>query len=434
MLALFGSILCLALNAFFVAAEFAIVKVRLTQLRRRIRRKERKALAAELVLSKLDRYLSVTQVGITIASLGLGWIGEPALEHLGDQVALAVIGRELGSAGHVAVDVIGLAMLTFLHVLVGELVPKAIAIRHSESTTLATALPLRFAGIVFWPVLWVLEHAQGAILRLLRVDPSMTEGSLSEEEIVGILAANVSRGDPRAEDRQRTIERILRFASRPVRQIMVPRVDVFALPIDCPAERAYEEMKRHAFSRVVVYGTSIDDVLGYVYAKDVFFDEHARSRPDLRGLERHALFVPETRDGLDVLRDMQQRQTPFAVVVDEYGGTSGVVTMEDLVEEVFGDIRDELDEESDRIVRLKGTVPAWEVDARTTVDELRDAGIPIEELGPGEPVGKVVIERLGHLPRIGDVARLTDNVLAEVVATSQRRIERLVVRTTPSPA
>src|SRR5262249_50299142 len=155
---------------------------------------------------------------------------------------------------------------------------------------------------------------------------------------------------PAVADRQRTLERVLRFAGRPVRHIMVPRVDVFALPVDCPGEEVYRQLEANQFSRIPLYTGSIDDVVGDLYAKDLLFDEHARERPNLRGLERHILFVPEVRDGLGVVREMQRMRVPIAVVVDEYGGTSGIVTLEDLVEEVFGDIRDELDVEPQKIV------------------------------------------------------------------------------------
>jgi CBS domain containing-hemolysin-like protein len=424
MLALLVSIACLALNAFFVAAEFAIVKVRITQLRPRVRRGERRALAAEAVLSRLDRYLSVTQVGITVASLGLGWVGEPAMERAGDHVAVLLTGAPLGSGGHIAVSAFGLALLTFLHVLVGELVPKAIAIRHSESTVLVAALPLRFADGLFRPALWILERAQTAVLRALHVDPEMTEGSLSEEEIVGILAANASRGSRRAADKRRTIERVLRFAARPVRSIMVPRVDAVALPIDTPGERALELLRKHEFSRVPLYDGSMDEIAGYLYAKDFLFDDAARARPNLRGLERKTLFVPESTNGLGVLREMQRSHVPLAIVVDEYGGTSGIVTFEDLVEEVFGDLRDELDAEPEKVV-ARGD--AWEVDARATVDDLREAGVPIDEHAPSEPIGKLVLDRLGHLPHVGDVASLADGVIAQIVAISKRRIQRVRV-------
>ena len=165
MLALFGSVLCLALNAFFVAAEFALVKVRVTQLDRAIRRGDRRAKSAKDVLHRLDRYLSVTQFGITVASLGLGWIGEPAVTALADHVAMAIRGAPLGRGGHIAVDVFGLGLLTFLHLLVGELVPKFVAIQYPVATVLVSSLPLRLVNSVFRPVLWVLEKAQRVIRR-----------------------------------------------------------------------------------------------------------------------------------------------------------------------------------------------------------------------------------------------------------------------------
>jgi CBS domain containing-hemolysin-like protein len=431
-LALALSIACLFLNAFFVAAEFALVKVRVTQLDRAVRRGDRRALAAKTVLSRLDRYLSVTQFGITVASLGLGWIGEPAIERFGDWVALRFTGEELGRTGHIAVDVAGLGLLTFLHLLLGELVPKFIAIQYAAKTVLFTSLPLRIVNTVFHPVLWILEHAQNAVLRLIRIDPKIaSEGALSEEEIIGILAAMAAH-DPRVRDKGTIIERVLRFASRPVRLAMVPRVDVVWLAADATGADAYTLFRKHEYSRILLVGRSLDDVVGYLYVKDLSLDAEGRQRKTLRGLERHVLFVPESREGLSVLRDMQRESTPFAVVVDEYGGTSGIVTMEDLVEEVFGDIRDELDAERPSVVAREAQV--WEVDARVTADDLRDAGVPFDESVAGESIGKIVVEALGRLPRVGDAVRLANDVVAEVVATGKRRIQRVRLRVDPEPA
>ncbi|MBX3221896.1 MAG: HlyC/CorC family transporter [Labilithrix sp.] len=430
-LALFGSVLCLALNAFFVAAEFALVKVRITQLDRAIRRGDRRASAAKDVLQRLDRYLSVTQFGITVASLGLGWIGEPAVTALADHVAMAVRGEPLGRAGHIAVGVFGLGLLTFLHLLVGELVPKFVAIQHPVATSLVSALPLQIVNTVFRPVLWVLEKAQRVVLRALGIDPDhVNEGTLSEDELIGILAAAATR-DPKTEDKRRIIERILRFGTRPVRQMMVPRVDVIALSIDATGEEAYSLLQRHQFSRVLLVRESFDEVAGYLYAKDFLLDPRARERTTLHGLERRVFFFPEAQGGLSALRDMQREQTPFAVVVDEYGGTSGIVTLEDLVEEIVGEIRDELDVEPARVAPIAGEANAWNVDGGATVDDLRDAGVPVAEQWAGEPIGRVVLEQLGHLPHVGDVVRLAEGVFAKVMATHRRRVQRLEVRFTP---
>ncbi|HSO36080.1 MAG TPA: hemolysin family protein [Labilithrix sp.] len=427
-LALALSLLCLAVNAFFVAAEFALVKVRVTQLDRALRRGDRRAHAAKEVLSRLDRYLSVTQFGITVASLGLGWIGEPALERLGDAVALAVTGAPLGSAGHVVVDVLGLGVLTFLHLLLGELVPKFIAIQYAEATSLFAAIPLRLVNTVFRPLLWGLEGAQRAVLRAIHIDPEKAnEGTLSEDEIIGILAAAATR-DPKTQDKQRLVERVLRFGNRPVRQMMVPRVDVVWLRIDATGERAYEVLLAHGFSRVPVVRESLDDIAGYLYAKDFLFDPAARARSTLHGLERRVHFVPETQDGLTALRDMQQQNVTFAVVVDEYGGTSGILTLEDLVEEVVGDLKDELDDEQRAITPVPGMPDTWDVDARAHTELLRDVGVPLDDDWFGEAIGTVVLAKLGHLPRIGDVAQLGGGVLAEIVALSRRRIQRVRVR------
>jgi CBS domain containing-hemolysin-like protein len=428
--ALVGSVLLLALNAFFVAAEFALVKVRITQLDRADARGARRALAAKAVLGRLDRYLSVTQVGVTVASLGLGWIGEPALERLADRGSVALTGAPLGGFGHGVAGAAGLAVLTFFHLLLGELVPKFVAIQRPAWVALNAALPLRVMNTALGPALWVMEKAQRAVLRLLGIDPKVaSEGVLTEDEIIGILAAAAAR-DPRGKDKQRTIERFLRFARRPVRHMMVPRVDVVWLPVDSSGERAFEVLKTCAYSRIPLGRESIDDLVGYFYVKDFMFDEAARERTTLRGLERSVLFVPEARDGLSVLRDMQRQATLLAVVVDEYGGTSGIVTAEDLVEEFIGEIRDELDDEREVIVPVTGEPSAWDVDANAHVDDLTEVGVPMREEWQGEPIGAVIAKMLGHLPRIGDCVRLAENVLVEVIETGHRRIRRVRLRVT----
>lgn len=421
------------MNAFFVAAEFALVKVRVTQLDRQLKKGDRRAHAAKAILQRLDRYLSVTQFGITVASLGLGWLGEPAFAALVNGVWTAVTGSPLGHTGHIAMDIAALGVLTFLHLLIGELVPKFIAIQHSVPTVLVAALPLRAVNLVFRPVLWVLEKAQRVVLRMLRIDPDKAnEGTLSEDELIGILAAAASR-DEKGSDKQRIIERILRFASRPIRQMEVPRVDMVVLPVTSTGEEAYEALRRHSFSRIPLIRGSLDEVVGYLYAKDITLEPEARERKSLVGLERRVLFFPESRDGLSALREMQRSQIPLAIVVDEYGGTSGMVTIEDLVEEIVGEIRDELDVEPVRVAAVPGEANTWEVDATATALDLRDAGADVEERWEGEPLGGIVLEQLGHLPRVGDVVRLADGVIAEVIETSRRRIQRLRVRVAPQP-
>jgi CBS domain containing-hemolysin-like protein len=427
--------LCIALNGFFVAAEFALVKVRATSLRSRARKGERKARIAEVIVSRLDRYLSVTQFGITLASLGLGWIGEPAVASLLDRTMIALQGSPATGGLHVAVDVLAFVILTYAHVLFGELVPKLIAIQRSEGTAVASAIPLRAIYLTFLPLLWLLERSSRLILRAvgLSADVAGVEGRFSEDEIVAILAASVGRS-PQGKVTGELFERVMRFSQRAARHSMVPRVDVVSLPMATSGEEAERFVRSHQFSRILLTkGPSLDEVAGYLYAKDFLLHPHAATMPDVSSLRRDILFVSEVQNGVEVMREMQRKQTPIAVVVDEYGGTSGIVTMEDLLEEIVGEIRDEFDEEPQRVIKVPGSLDTWEVDGRATMDELRPIGVTVADADLGEPVGALVVELLGRLPRAGDKVPLGPRGTAEVLAIARRRVTRLRVHIEKEP-
>jgi len=431
-LGLFAAAFCIVLNGFFVAAEFALVKVRATSLRSRARKGDRKARLAETIVGRLDRYLSVTQFGITLASLGLGWVGEPAVAALLDRAAFAVTGSPATHVAHVVLDVVAFGLLTFGHVLFGELVPKLIAIQRSEGTALVSAIPLRVVYLSFFPLLWLLERSSRVILKLVGVstDLGSVEGRFSEDEIVAILAASAARS-PRGKALTELFERVMRFSQRAARHSMVPRVDVMSLPIETNGADAQVFVRAHQFSRIILTnGRSLDDVAGYLYAKDFLLHADAPTLPDLKALRRDVLFVPEVQSGVDVMREMQRKQTPIAVVVDEYGGTSGILTMEDLLEEIVGEIRDELDEEPARVTAIPGEIGAWEVDGRTSMEELRSLGVSVDEAESGESIGAVVLDRLGHVPRPKDKVTLGTATL-EVVSVLKRRVLRVRVSVEP---
>ena len=436
MLGIFFAVVFIALNGFFVAAEFAFVKVSTTLVgTKKVPREDPRVDRARKVVSRIDRYLSVTQLGITLASLGLGWIGEPALERIADDAVRSLLGREPGRITHALVIVLALSILTFGHVLFGELVPKLIAIQRSEKVAYAAAAPLHFVYLTFKPLLWVLEHATRIILRAMGLSAdAASEGTLSEEELVGILAANATRS-PGGKDKADLVERVLHFAQRTARHAMVPRVDVFTLPLATPGEEAIRQLRMHQYSRVVLTKErSVDEVAGYLYSKDFLIDPAASRLADLSGVRREILFVPETQSLLEVLRGMQRAQIPIAVVVDEYGGTSGIVTMEDLLEEIVGEIRDELDVEAARVAPIPNEPGAWDVESRATLEEVRHLGVRVEEDEWAESVGTVVLERLGHIPRIGDKVQLGPDATAEITSVSRRRILRVRIRVTRSPS
>ena len=420
MLGLALAALFIALNGFFVAAEFALVKVRATQLGPRVRRGERPAIVAQQITSRLDRYLSTTQLGVTLASLGLGWIGEPALAQLLEK-PFSHLPLHSARALEIATVAVAFGFLTFMHVLLGELVPKLIAIQRSEQTALVAALPLRIIYLTFKPALWIMEQASRLILRTMGLQSDVTsEGTLSEEEIVGILAANTARS-PRGREKSELVERVLRFSQRTARHAMVPRVDVAYVPIDTTIAECVEQFRTHKYSRLVVTKErSLDDVVGYLYVKDLL-ERDVSEASNLRNLTRDVLFVPESRSLVDVLRDMQKKSTVIAVVVDEYGGTSGLVTMEDLLEEIVGDIRDELDEEPPHVVKTR---EGWDVDGRATMEEVAKAtGMALDDAP--EQIGAVLGRKLARVPRVGDRTELAQDVVAEVASLHRRRITKV---------
>jgi CBS domain containing-hemolysin-like protein len=418
------SALFIILNGFFVAAEFSLVKLRATRGFSKKSKGWREALLDDAV-QRLDRYLGVTQVAITLCSLGLGWIGEPAMAELGNHIVRSVTGKELGSTGQVVVVAVAFSILTLFHVLIGELVPKLVAIQRSTEAATVSAPLLRAAYYLLYPGLWLLDVASRAVLKTIGLPfDAYGEAALSEDEILGILAANVAR-QPRGEKKQDILRRVMRFSGRTAKVVMIPRVDVASLPVETQGSEAIEYVRQQQYSRVLLHkGDSLDDVVGYLYAKDLLFDPDAARLTDLNPIRREVLFVPETQGLVDVLSSMQQTHTPFAVVVDEYGGTSGIVTMEDLLEEIVGEIRDELDDEAARIEK-KGSV--WEVDGRVTLAELAPIGVESEDGERSESVGAIVMARLKRLPRVGDKVDF-GSMKVEVIHIARRRVTRVRVR------
>lgn len=431
MLGLLLAALFILLNGFFVAAEFSFVKLHATQsiLEARVRRGERSAIDAKRILTRLDSYLSVTQFGVTLASLGLGWIGEPAVESALQSLFARPIDERSSPAGHAALVVVSFAILTLGHVLMGELVPKLIAIQRSEATALVSATPLRLMHVSFRPLLWVLEVCSSLILRAMGLRADVSEGTLTEDEIVGVLAANTARM-PNGKEKAELVSRVLRFSGRTARHAMVPRVDVKFLPVDTTRKEALAFVQAQGYSRMpLTRKRALDEIVGYLYAKDLLGDPSTTNLGEsLEGLRRDVLFVPETQGLLDVLRAMQREESHIAVVVDEYGGTSGIVTLEDLLEEIVGEIRDESDEEPPTVNKVSDHV--FDVDPRVTLDELGRVGLLFDASEASKPIGTAVLAVTARLPRVGDRIEL-ENAHVTIIGVSRRRITRLRVEIAP---
>lgn len=435
MLKLLVALLCVAANAFFVAAEFAMAKVRSTSLETMAQAGDKPAARALAIQKQLDVYLTTTQLGITLSSLCLGWVGEPAVAGL-----LAGPLRALGATEAVVHGIaipVGFTAITMLHIVFGELVPKSISMRIPEPMARHTARTLQIIYFVLYPGLFILNGISRFVLRAFNLPaPDNAEGALSLEELRLIVRASFKdAADSQYAKKGELLERVLRGTDRTLRSVMVPRVDMITLSLDMSFDEALSHVRKHGFSRYPLSETGDPDkVLGYIYVKDVLMATQP-PKGGLRALKRDILYAPEARTVGDTLTEFQRTKIPIAVVVDEYGGTSGIVTLENLVEEIVGDIQDELDMEGPRIDRREDGVVV--VDGSISVDQLEIPGLEIPEIEGGETVGGFVIASLGRLAHPGDRVRLGgyDAVVEDV---RRRRVGRVAfvpaVRTIPPPS
>lgn len=424
MLPLVAALVCVIANAFFVGAEFALAKVRPTSLEAAARSGDDPVAERTLkILDHLDEYLAATQLGITLASLGLGWLGEPAVADLLEPLLHAVgLG---GEWVHGVSFALGFAVISTLHIVIGELVPKSLGITRSEQLARLSSGPLRVFYIAVYPGLWLLNRASNLVLRALRLPaPDHAEGKLSLEELRLLIAASLTGEE--ADQQREILERVLRATDRPVRAIMVPRVDMHILSLTQDLESALARIRKHGFSRYpVCTDDNPDHVVGYVYVKDLLLRE-GPDRPTIASLKRDILIVPESRTVGEILAEFQRTKIPIALVVDEYGGTSGLVTMEDAVAELVGDLTDELKgaHQPRVIVEADGSLVA---DGPLPIDDLELEGAKLPDRDEADTVGGYILAKLGRLAGPGDRIALGDwEVVVEDVR--QRRVHRVRFR------
>lgn len=418
------TVLFVFLNGFFVAGEFALVKLRATQIERLAKQDSSAARATVEVCRRLDRYLSATQLGITLASLGLGSVAEPAVAHAMEGV-FARVGLPVAIWGRVA-HALAFTALTAAHILFGELLPKLIAISSAEKVALGVARPLRVFYWLSLPGLVVLNGASSLLLKLLGFPPLHdAEGALSEEEILGMFAQAYVRG-ALSDEKKKLLERVMRFSDATARQVMVPRLDVVYVDADSTIDAAIAKARQHGFTRYpVVESQNLDKVVGYVTIKDLTHEPRPAS---LRAVLREVIITPEGKPLFELMREMQRGRQHFAIVLDEYGGTSGIVTLEDVLEEIVGEIDDEHDEASAKVVALNDG--AFSADGLASVNDLADAGLQLPHDLDGDTAGGMVLSALGRMPRPGDAVRI-GGYLFTVDAVRRRRVSRVTIRPRP---
>ncbi|MHB1073543.1 MAG: hemolysin family protein [Gemmatimonadaceae bacterium] len=414
-----GAVLLLVFaNAFFVAAEFALVAVRRSKIEQMAVEGVRGARVVEEALHHLDRYISATQLGITLASLALGWIGEPALAALVD-VLLAKVGVDVpAGATHTATGItVAFAIITFLHIVLGELAPKSLALVMPERVSIWVARPLIWFSMIAKPGIVVLNGAASKLLGMFGIEPASETAHVHSAEELRLLVMQARAHGTLDESDSAMLAGVFDFHAKRARDVMRPRPDVVAIPIDASTEQVWDLLRRERYSRYPVYEDTLDDVVGVFLAKDLWL--YDGDEPfELRQFVREALYVPDMRPAERVLEDLRRTRAHMAVVIDEYGGTAGILTLEDLVEEVIGDINDEYDVaarealETDGVLELAGSLSI--VDARS------DYRLLIPE-GDWSTLGGFTFAKIGRLPRVGDRAPFPGGEL-EVVAMDRRRV------------
>lgn len=419
------TILLLLANAFFVAAEFALIKAQSSHIDELARRGNPLANVARKIIHNLDASLAAAQLGVTFASLGLGWIGEPAVARFLRPVFIT-IGVESSAALHGVSFAVAFALISAAHVIIGEQLPKFLGIRKPHEVALWIATPFICFRAICYPLLTFLNACTNGLLRLFGVqDVKIRDLTRSEEELRLILSESQRQGSLSAGE-VNMLENVLALAGRTVMEIMSPRPDVDCLFLNKPWKENLETIYRTGHTRYPLCEIDIDHVVGMVHIKDIFLQRtEMRTSADLLKIKREVLFVPESRPVESLQQDFQQRRLHMAVVIDEYGNTSGIVTMEDVLEELVGEIQDEFD--SEELPRLEQTADGAVVDGQTPISEVTEAlGLEHVEVKDAHTIGGYVHAQLGRIGRIGDTVEL-DSCVVKVLEMSGRRIMRVLI-------
>lgn len=412
-------------NGFFVAAEFAIVKVRSSQIAHRVKAGHRGAALAKHIIDHLDAYLSATQLGITLFSLALGWAGEPILATM-IEPSLSMLGVQDPRLVHGIAFGVSFGILTFLHIVIGELAPKSLAIRYPETTTFVVSLPLQLFYRLFKPLIFVLNGTANFFLRAVGIPPASTTELLHSPEELEIIVREGAQSGIIDETEKELLTSIFDFSDTLAKEIMVPRTDMVAIDHTIGREALLRIVTEEGYSRVPVYRDNVDNILGIIHTKDLLSLVEHRDLIVLDDIIRPAHFVPGTIKISTLLRELQHRKMTMAIVVDEFGGTVGLVTIEDILEEIVGEIHDEYDEvlkdfeTVDRDVMLvDGSVPIRDFNERFGCD------LPVD--GEYDTVGGFIFKITGRIPENQEVIQHA-GLQFTVTKKGQRRIRQVKVR------
>jgi putative hemolysin len=403
------------LNAFFVAAEYGLVTARRTRIIELHHEGNRRARDVLRITSDPPKFIAAMQLGVTLTSLGIGALGEHALSKAFD--------AWLATALAIAISYL---ILTFFHVVIGELVPKGVALGHSEGTALIVSAPVRAFFLIARPLIWVLQRSTEVVLRALGQEPPGAEDEVHSEAELRMLVSQSTKHGEIEQQEQEMLYKVFDFADKEAADVMVPRPEVVALSIDLPPEKALEAVMDAPFTRYPVYRGNLDEILGILHVRDLFhaLRDRGMEQVQIEDIVRPAHIVPETKDLAALLTEFRRTNQHMAIVVDEYGEMEGIVTLEDLLEEIVGEIEDEFDlpdesieEIDDDTIRIDGTFPIDDFNERFHTD------LPAEDY---HTMAGFVFGLLGRAPEVGDDVS-HDGMRFDVLEVEGSRIDRLAV-------
>lgn len=424
LLGILGIGLFVLTNGFFVAAEFSLVSVRRTRIAELAARGDAGAEAVQKAIENPDRVIAATQLGITLSSLALGWIGEPALSHLIAPVVSLFPQAFRSEISHSISAALAFIIITFLHVVIGELAPKSIALQNPERTSLFVAQPTLFTERLFKPAIWALNGAGNGLLRLVGIQPASGHQLVHSVEELKMLVDASTESGVMEQDEGEMLQAIFDLGEMIVRQVMVPRTEIVAVEADAPLEEIIRLATQSTYTKFPVYEDSLDQIIGVVHVKDLLKVMQSPNCNNClaRSIAREALFVPETLSVNALLRLFRDKRQHIAIVLDEYGGTGGLVTLEDLLEEIVGEVSDPFDSSAPGFQTLPdGSIL---IDGLTLIEDVnQQLNLNLHE-EYYDTIAGYVMGRLGRIPRLHDVVE-GDGVRLQVEEMDRLRVARV---------
>ncbi len=393
-------------NGFFVAAEFAMVKVRKTRIEQLVKEGNYSAQIALEAIKDLDKFIAAVQLGVTISSIGLGWVGEGTLARIIEPVFVFLPGVSQTIATHTVSVSLAFALITFLHVVLGELIPKSIALEYTEKTALIIARPMQAITFVFNPFIWLLNGFGNWVLKLMHIPHSHKSSLVHSSEELDMLVDASYNGGVLNETEKDMLHNVFKFSDLTAKQVMVPRTDMVCVPIDMSLEELNNVATENQYTRYPVYEGDIDHITGLIHVKDLYKLSLDDTTCPIERIQREILLVPETMTMDNLVLEFKKRKGQMAIVVDEFGGTSGLITLEDVIEEIFGDVQDEFDEEEEQECDIKEIAPnTYIANAMMRTDEIAEYFNIDEEALDDEDIdtiGGLVVKLLGRIAEVGD--------------------------------